>query len=124
MQTMGMTMDDAGKRKSSNKNWRTRLLLNKRRATTAVENAYFQASGGACTTLYDDACGVNEETLLSAFGAVEKLDNACGGMRRTQWSPFLKDGGASSQKAACAKVFADLRREAAFCNGDATADQR
>lgn len=62
------------------KAWLTRLLLNKRGALAAVEEAYRAKVG---RSLYEGEC---DEAAFAEALAKTKLDNACSRMRRVQWN--------------------------------------
>ena len=93
------------------KTWVTRLLLNKRGARVTAEIDYQTRTG---RNLYDGE--VDEPALTQALDG-EKLDNACSGMRRVQWSMENKKqgrAGTHNQKRLCAALWVKLRREGAF----------
>jgi len=93
------------------KAWLTRLLLNKRGALAAVEQAYRAKVG---RSLYEGAC---DEAAFAEALAATKLDNACSRMRRVQWHLEAKaqgKAGEEDQRQFCAALWARLRRDGAF----------
>jgi len=89
----------------------TRLLLNKRGARAAVEQAYHAKVD---RSLYE---GEIDEAAFAEALAGTKLDNACGGMRRVHWNAEARkqgQAGKQNQKQLCAALWARLRREGAF----------
>ena len=79
------------------KSWWTRVLLNKRGMLAIIENTYEENVG---RSMYDQQ--VDRTGLTEALRDV-KLDNACSGMRRVQWSTECK--GKHDQKAVCASLW-------------------
>ena len=92
------------------KSWATRLLLNKRDTLTTVANAYEETVG---RSLYEGE--VDVEALRRTLEKAGKLDNACAGMRRNQWSACAGMR-KHNQRDEFSKLWAHLRGAGAFKN--------